>query len=463
MKRYVLTLFSLLIFTGIVFAQSGVGGGGQTNVSGGGGASGPLTPTNFPATTAGVFTNTQNDPFLFSTNGNGTCSPSNIITSNGVNANNKLYDGLTSCVTGPTSGTANSFSVGIAGLFQGNDSGSGGSNGWDGGVGVVGEGLCTVNNARCWGANFGASDVTGHTGNQLIGNEIDMQVNNNSTTGWGMIFAFQGNGQPTLDNMPAVAVTAPNGTGKLTTGFECQDGTTNTGSSTFGSCFSLGQQATGSSQSGQFLLFKAHDGGASFLAGLQLLRSHVLQTGAPIAAALFSTNSTATAALTASLLVKIDTANPNAVVVCTTADTVCHGFVAETVINTACILGGTGCPIVTVPGSKVAAILGTGTCAIGNAVVIDTTTNGRVKCTALAPNTNAMVGIALSAQAVVGNTLNVLTYFNPQATLNTVNTASNCASGASPAVCGSAAAGDVAVPTGATPTLQINTTAVTAN
>jgi hypothetical protein len=45
----------------------------------------------------------------------------------------------------------------------------------------------------------------------------------------------------------------------------------------------------------------------------------------------------------------------------------------------------------------------------------------------------------------------------------TINTATNCASSASPAVCGSAAAGDVAVPTGATPTLQINTTAVTAN
>jgi|ERR1700675_77374 len=43
------------------------------------------------------------------------------------------------------------------------------------------------------------------------------------------------------------------------------------------------------------------------------------------------------------------------------------------------------------------------------------------------------------------------------------STGSNCASAASPAVCGSAAAGDVAVPTGATPTLQINTTAVTAN
>jgi len=43
------------------------------------------------------------------------------------------------------------------------------------------------------------------------------------------------------------------------------------------------------------------------------------------------------------------------------------------------------------------------------------------------------------------------------------NTLLNCASGASPAVCSSAAAGDVAMPTGATPTLQVNTTAVTAN
>ena len=41
-------------------------------------------------------------------------------------------------------------------------------------------------------------------------------------------------------------------------------------------------------------------------------------------------------------------------------------------------------------------------------------------------------------------------------------TSTNCSSGVSPAVCGSAAAGAVAVPTGATPTLVVNTTAVTA-
>jgi len=42
-------------------------------------------------------------------------------------------------------------------------------------------------------------------------------------------------------------------------------------------------------------------------------------------------------------------------------------------------------------------------------------------------------------------------------------TATNCSSSASPAVCASAAAGSVAVPTGTNPTLVVNTTAVTAN
>lgn len=43
------------------------------------------------------------------------------------------------------------------------------------------------------------------------------------------------------------------------------------------------------------------------------------------------------------------------------------------------------------------------------------------------------------------------------------NTATNCSSSASPAACASAASGSIAVPTGATPTLVVNTTAVTAN
>lgn len=45
----------------------------------------------------------------------------------------------------------------------------------------------------------------------------------------------------------------------------------------------------------------------------------------------------------------------------------------------------------------------------------------------------------------------------------TYSTATNCASSASPAVCGSAAAGSIAVVAGTNPTLVVNTTAVTAN
>lgn len=60
-------------------------------------------------------------------------------------------------------------------------------------------------------------------------------------------------------------------------------------------------------------------------------------------------------------------------------------------------------------------------------------------CTTLAP---------VSASAITGNTF---------------NTGTNCANGASPAVCVAAASGAVAVPTGTNPTLTINTTAVTAN
>jgi hypothetical protein len=45
----------------------------------------------------------------------------------------------------------------------------------------------------------------------------------------------------------------------------------------------------------------------------------------------------------------------------------------------------------------------------------------------------------------------------------TFNSTTNCSSSASPAVCGSAASGSVALPTGTNPTLVVNTSAVTAN
>lgn len=52
---------------------------------------------------------------------------------------------------------------------------------------------------------------------------------------------------------------------------------------------------------------------------------------------------------------------------------------------------------------------------------------------------------------------------NGPATASTYSTSVNCANGASPAVCTSATSGAVAVPTGTNPTLQINTTNITAN
>lgn len=53
--------------------------------------------------------------------------------------------------------------------------------------------------------------------------------------------------------------------------------------------------------------------------------------------------------------------------------------------------------------------------------------------------------------------------WNCSPTLTTLKTATNCSSGASPAVCAAASSGSVALPTGTNPTLVVNTTAVTAN
>ena len=65
--------------------------------------------------------------------------------------------------------------------------------------------------------------------------------------------------------------------------------------------------------------------------------------------------------------------------------------------------------------------------------------------------------------ASTGGATPVLSLTSPLVFPGGIRTATNCSNAASPAVCGSATAGVVAVPTGATPTLTINTTAVTAN
>jgi len=64
-----------------------------------------------------------------------------------------------------------------------------------------------------------------------------------------------------------------------------------------------------------------------------------------------------------------------------------------------------------------------------------------------------VLGIGNGTQGDVSGTLQAAKY----------KTATNCANGASPAVCGSASSGSVAVPAGTNPTLTVNTTAVTAS
>lgn len=83
-------------------------------------------------------------------------------------------------------------------------------------------------------------------------------------------------------------------------------------------------------------------------------------------------------------------------------------------------------------------------------------------------------GVSGSATTITALTTNASLFFTPNGTGKAVVGAAgvqapayfsttNCSSSASPAVCGSAAAGSVAVPTGTNPTLVVNTTAVTAN
>lgn len=112
--------------------------------------------------------------------------------------------------------------------------------------------------------------------------------------------------------------------------------------------------------------------------------------------------------------VKADTSNANQVVVTTTTDTG-----PDVVVGLAVQGCATGNPCTIINYGVAAPVLGTGTCAIGNVVVVDTTTSGRVKC--VAPPTIAtcntseqagcpgtIIGTAMAAQSTVGNTFNVL-------------------------------------------------------
>jgi hypothetical protein len=111
-----------------------------------------------------------------------------------------------------------------------------------------------------------------------------------------------------------------------------------------------------------------------------------------------------TAAITCPAPVKLDTATANQTLVTTTADTGA-GVVVGVCADNGSLSAGTG--IFIIQDGVVALTLGTGTCAIGNFVIVDTTTNGRVQCTATY-TAGTVIGKAMTAQAAVGSTLNVL-------------------------------------------------------
>ena len=127
----------------------------------------------------------------------------------------------------------------------------------------------------------------------------------------------------------------------------------------------------------------------------------------PFGARSFYVRLNATAALTAGQVVKIDTANDNAVVVAVTTDTGA-GIPAGVVLNNP---GAGGVAFVALNGVVASTVIGTGTCARGNFVIVDTTTAGRVKCTATY-TAGTVIGKAMTTGSGVGTAVTVLV--NPQ-------------------------------------------------
>lgn len=107
-------------------------------------------------------------------------------------------------------------------------------------------------------------------------------------------------------------------------------------------------------------------------------------------------------AVAAGQCVKVDSSAASQVIPCATADTTAGIGFATAAISS----GATG--NIAVLGLVTNPVLGSGTCAIGNWVVIDTTTNGDVKCATSQPANGAQLGFALSAQSTVGGAVTVL-------------------------------------------------------
>lgn len=112
---------------------------------------------------------------------------------------------------------------------------------------------------------------------------------------------------------------------------------------------------------------------------------------------------TATAALTAGEVVKVDSANASSVVATATTDT--GGGIPVGIVQNA--PGAAGVAQVVIQGIATTPVLGTGTCSIGNFVIVDTTTAGRVKCTGTY-TAGTVIGKAITAQSTVGSAVTVL-------------------------------------------------------
>jgi hypothetical protein len=486
------TTAAMVIGTGASLTTSGTGTITASAVPFSGLTAGTTTSAGvYGINQAGVFTvAAQLDYHISSLNGGGTCTPGTAINpSGGSTISNSALSG---CVNIPSgAGVTNGFSSAVAGYGINNNSSAAGQFGDAEVVGVYGVTVCTVSAAKCEGLVAQAADQTGHTTDVILGIENDVGVTNNSTTGYGYYTQFSGAGQPTGDTFPAVYIAAPASTGTFTSGFECATGALVSPAP----CLNIGQVSAGNNSNSGLIKFNASNGsGALPAVTLNFNQDNFLGSNAraftignPTTDAGYSIFLTSTAAVAQDVLVKVDTANADSVVVSGTGDFFDDGFVSGQ-SGDLCAIASTFCPVTSVPGSKMQPLLGTGTCTIGNYVVPDTTTAGRVKCSATQPATG-WIGKALTTQSSVGSAVDVL--FQPQP-LNlaappaiggttpaagsfvalkgsTYVTTTFCAANgtaANPSVvtCSAAPAGMFSCSTSAsTGTCQVNTTAVTAN
>jgi len=324
-------------------------------------------------------------------------------------------EAMLACLNIPASSVTNSFSNALGAYALNNNPNNTGVFGAVEGVGVYGVCANTANNTKCIAMAPQAQDNSaGLTGSFLEGMEIAVIPQSTATQGYGILLNFGGfNIQPTGDNMPGYAIQSPTGanTATFTTGFECSPGSIS--ATKFGACLTAGKNNTGAgARDSSLVAWVANNGSADIAVGMNYSKDGILGTSqtVPFLATSYTTYLTSTASLSPNQLVKVDTAHADSVVVCTTADTLCDGFVGE-ITSANCGAASTICPIITTTGSLAHGILGTGTCSIGNNVIVDTTTNGRVKCQAGQPAQGAWIGKAISAQASVGSTVDVLTKF----------------------------------------------------